>query len=188
MPFNFRLNVQNIFRRLGIQTGARLPQLEDNVRMTMQLTDLSRLIPAPIEPRGLAGINLDSAPPSRPVVQLKSLSAGGLFVETILYRVENFAADDNLLIQISLTDLGMTPRSQQNIGGSPIFSQFTAQNVLVGIPTGVPVPGGGQTNTIAIPAGIFVPNQALFTMMQEKIQRLDVALIYRELPSVEEVG
>lgn len=77
MAFNFRLNVQQVFRRLGIQTGARLPQLEDNVQMTMLLTDLSRLVPAPIEPRGMAGINLSGSAGNNSVCQIKSLAGGG---------------------------------------------------------------------------------------------------------------
>ncbi len=85
MPFNFRLNLQSVFRRLGIQSGAQLPQLNEQVQMTMLVTDLSRLVPAPIEPRGFAGANLALAGQFAQC-QLRSLSPGGVFIEKVFLR------------------------------------------------------------------------------------------------------
>lgn len=189
MPFNFRLNVQNVFRRLGIQTGARLPQLNDAIQMTMLVTDLSKLVPAPIEPRAMAGANIAGVNNRKSVVQLQSLASGGIFVETIVLRSTTLSNTQNYLIDVSLTDLGMPALPTQiNIGGTPAFSRFTGGVVIT--PTGgatLPAVGGG--GSVNISPGIFVPNQAFVSITTTTFQeRLDVAIFYRELPSVEEVG
>ncbi len=189
MPFNFRLNVQQVFRRLGIQTGARLPQLEDNIQMTMIVTDLSKLVPAPIEPRGMAGVNLISKAGLFSTVQLQSLSPGGIFVETLTFRAFGFAATDTYLVDVTLTDLALPGLPGNiNIGGTPIFSRFTGGWVAPST-AGASIPAASDGSTIIIAPGIFVPNQAFLSITTSKIQeRLDVAMFYRELPSVEEVG
>lgn len=188
MPFNFRLNVQDVFRRLGIQTGARLPQLNDAIQMTMLVTDLSRLVPAPIEPRGLAGVNLDGVIGQFSVLQLQALSPGGIFIENMLFRGDTFPIAENYLIDVTATDLGLPAVATVNVGGTPIFSRFSADTVAVR--TGgasLPMTTGREGFTFA--PGIFVPNQAFFSVtIRSTNRRLDVALIWRELPSVEEVG
>ncbi len=189
MAFNFRLNVQSVFRRLGIQTGARLPQLNDNIQMTMQVTDLSRLIPAPIEPRGFAGVNLPGSLGTLSVCQLQSLAEGGIFVENLLFRGAGFPASENYVVNVTVTDLGLAVSPGHiNIGGSPVFSAFTAGEVPI-VAAGVPMPATTGTQQFGLEAGVFVPNQAFLTISTLTFnKRLDVALIYRELPSVEEVG
>ncbi len=187
MPFNFRLNLQSVFRRLGIQSGARLPQLNDQVQMTMLVTDLSRLVPAPIEPRGLAGANVVVAGQFSQV-QLHSLAPGGIFVESIIQRGSAPANTMNLLFQVDAVDLGLAGAPNINVGGTQILSVFTAGTTL-GAPTGVRVPSADGFSSVEIRIGIFVPNQFFLTIGQTNVsQRLDVALSYRELPSVEEVG
>lgn len=189
MPFNFRLNVQQVFRRLGIQTGARLPMLDDNIQMTMLVTDLSRLVPAPIEPRGLAGVNIDTMAGNFGAVQLQSLSAGGIFVETIMFRATGFAASENYFIDVTLTDLGLPALpGHVNIGGTPTFSRFTGGQVVV-TTGGASIPAASPGDSINLQPGIFVPNQSFLSITtRTTVERLDVAIIYRELPSVEEVG
>ncbi len=188
MPFNFRLNVQNVFRRLGIQFGAKLPQLEDNVQMIMIMTDLSRLIPAPIEPRGFAGANFVGAGFDFPVIQLQALSAGGVFVEQMFIRGSSPGVTENYHVQVDETDLGLPLGTQISIGGTPIQSRFTAGDITV--PTdGVIMPAPNGFSAFALSLGIFVPNQFFFSVRQTNAtRRHDVAIIYRELPSVEEVG
>ncbi len=188
MPFNFRLNLQSVFRRLGIQSGARLPQLDDNVQMTMQLTDLSRLIPAPIEPRGLAGANITEVGGQFGQVQLQALSPGGVFIENLFLRGQAPLLTDNYLINVSAQDLGMALGANINIGGTQILSRFTAGSAVV--PTGgIPIPMPSGFETVNLPLGVFVPNQSFFSLQGPRIFiRLDVALVYRELPSIEEVG
>ena len=189
MPFNFRLNVQNVFRRLGIQTGARLPQLADNMQMTMLVTDLSRLVPAPIEPRGYAGAHINSALGLRSSVQLRSLSPGGIFIESLVFR-SDYPQGDNFLIGVETTDLalGALPNQNISVGGSPITSVFTGGNGGVVI-TAATVPASNEFLSVAISAGFFVPNQAFFTVQSSANNRdLDIGIVYRELPSVEEVG
>lgn len=187
MPFNFRLNLQSVFRRLGIQSGARLPQLEDDVRMVMIVTDLSRLIPAPIEPRGLAGVNIAVAGRFA-VCQLRALSPGGVFIESIALRGSAPSILMNFLIDVNLVDLGLPASPNINVGGTQIFSRFTAGTILAA-PTGVPIPSPDGFSSVTQRIGIFVPNQSFFTIGQSNVtQRLDVAITYRELPSIEEVG
>lgn len=189
MPFNFRLNLQNVFRRLGIQSEARLPQLEDNVRMVMVVTDLSRLIPAPIEPRGMCSINLAPLAGQFGVIQLQALSPGGVFVEQIFLRSQNPAARDDFQVIVNTTSLAVPLATNINIGGLQILSRATGGSVpftpwIGGL---IPAPTGSQA--IALPVGIFVPNQSFFTVRGHTINvGIDVAMIYRELPSVEEVG
>lgn len=188
MPFNFRLNVQSVFRRLGIQTGARLPQLNENIQMTMQVTDLSRLIPAPIEPRGMVGRDVGTSPVNFGACQLHSLSAGGLFVESIVLAPFGFVVGDHYLFDVTATDLGLISFPVINIGGTPVVSEFTA-GLAPAVPTGTQVPPGRDGATIVIEPGIFVPNQAFFSITTHQFaERLIVALFFRELPSVEEVG
>lgn len=188
MPFNFRLNVQSVFRRLGIQTGARLPQLDDNIQMTMLVTDLSRLIPAPIEPRGMVGKNLGAIPGFFSAVQLHSLAAGGLFIESVVLRPFGFSENDTFRFDVTLNDLGLTSGPIINIGGTPVASQFTF-GFPPAVTTGTGIPAGSDDTTILLQPGIFVPNQAFFSVHTDKInERLNVALFFRELPSVEEVG
>jgi len=188
VPFNFRLNVQQVFRRLGIQTGARLPQLEDNIQMTMIVTDLSRLVPAPIEPRGMCGVNLATASGMFGAVQLQSLASGGIFVETLVFRAFGFAASEHYLIDVTLTDLGLPGLPNVNIGGTPIFSRFTGGLTAV-TTAGASIPAASDGSTIILTPGIFVPNQAFLSITTSNAQeRLIVAIFYRELPSVEEVG
>lgn len=189
MPFNFRLNLQNVFRRLGIQTGARLPQLNDTVQMTMLVTDLSRLVPAPIEPRGLAGVNLSGSLGNFSTVQLQSLAAGGIFIEKIIFRAEGFNNNVTYMFENTLTDLGMPVLPGHiNIGGTPVFSKFTGAEIAVAT-TGAPVPATSGNLSMVFEAGIFVPNQAFFSVTtSEKNNRLAIAIFYRELPSIEEVG
>ncbi len=186
MPFNFRLNLLSVFRSLGIQSGARLPQLNENVQMTMLVTDLSRLVPAPIEPRGLAGINLAGSPGTKVTTQLRSLAPGGIFIETLSFRLEGIAPTDDILIAVTNTDLGMLLRAQVNVGGSPIQSIFTADRLAGGF-LGIPIPASSTGRTITFPIGVFVPNQAFFTAsVRTDDQDLGIAILYRELPSVEE--
>ncbi len=188
MPFNFRLNVQSVFRRLGIQTGARLPQLNEDIQMTMLVTDLSKLVPAPIEPRGMAGINLASAAGMFGALQIHSLAAGGIFVETIVFRAFGFAASEHYLIDVTLTDLGLPGIPNINIGSEAVRSRVTAG--LVGVSTGgASIPAASDGSIILLQPGIFVPNQAFLSITTSTItERLIVAVFYRELPSVEEVG
>jgi len=188
VAFNFRLNVQSVFRRLGIQSGARLPQLEDDVRMVMILTDLSRLVPAPIEPRGFAGANFLGVGFRFPTIQLQALSGGGLFVEQMFIRGAAPSSTENYHIQVNEQDLGLPLGTQISIGGTPIFSRFTAGDVVV--PTdGVVMPAPEGFSSLAFPLGIFVPNQSFFSVRQTNAtRRHDIAIIYRELPSIEEVG
>lgn len=187
MPFNFRINLQSVFRRLGIQSGARLPQLNDEVQMTMLVTDLSRLVPAPIEPRGFAGANLAVAGRFAQG-QLRSLSPGGLFIEKIFLRGSVPADFMNHLVQVNNVDLGLAVMPNIDVGGTPIQSIFTA-GTTVGASTGARLPSPDGFSSVALDLGIFVPNQFFFTIAQSNVtQRLDVAIIYRELPSVEEVG
>jgi len=188
MPFNFRLNVQQVFRRLGIQTGARLPQLDDNIQMTMQVTDLSRLVPAPIEPRGLAGVNLGTSIGNFSVIQLQSLSAGGIFIENVVIRAGNIIPSENYLVDVTVTDLALPNLGAVNVGGTPIFSRFTG-GPSVATTGGAVIPATDGRNVFTVPQGIFVPNQAFFSVTTDNAnRRLDIALIWRELPSVEEVG
>ncbi|HEU01334.1 MAG TPA: hypothetical protein ENH89_13500 [Aurantimonas coralicida] len=187
MPFNFRLNLQSVFRRLGIQSGARLPQLDDNVQMTMQVTDLSRLIPAPIEPRGLCSINLLPIPGLFGVVQLKALSAGGVFIEQIFLRAAAPGPFENYQLNVNTNDLALPLAVNIDVGGLRILSRFTGGS-LAAVPIGVLLPSP-PNSAINFPVGIFVPNQSFFTLRNYDInQHLDVAMVYRELPSVEEVG
>ena len=188
MAFNFRLNVQDVFRRLGIQSGARLPQLDDNVRMTMLLTDLSRLVPAPIEPRGMAGENLIPMAGLHSVLQLQALSGGGLFIETIMLRGQGVPSSETQVMNVDNTDFGLPPAPNINIGGTPIQSLFTAGFVFDGA-GGVAVPAPEGFTTWGIPLGIFVPNQSFFKIRPGFTnRRINAAILYRELPSIEEVG
>jgi len=188
VPFNFRLNLQSVFRRLGIQSGARLPQLNENVQMTMLLTDLSRLIPAPIEPRGLSGMNILPPIGQFAVAQLQALSAGGIFIEVMMLRGQLPTAASNLFIEVNTTDLGLAPGVTVDVGGTPTLSAFTAGTTAA--PTsGTIIPAPNLNTNLNLQVGIFVPNQSFFSMRPTAInQRLDAAFIYRELPSVEEVG
>lgn len=188
MAFDFRLNILQVFRRLGIQTGARLPQLNDNVQMTMILSDLSKLVPAPIEPRALAGVNIPGSLGNISTVQIQSLAAGGIFLETFVFRAVGFAAEENYIFDVTLTDLAMPALAQLNIGGTPILSRFTGAEIP-SPPAGVSVPGAAAGAGIDFAPGIFVPNQAFFTLATRTAnERLDIAIFYRELPAVEEVG
>lgn len=189
MPFNFRLNVQSVFRRLGIQTGARLPQLDDNIQMSMLVTDLSRLVPAPIEPRGLAGVNLPGSLGNFSVCQLWSLAEGGIFIENLIFRGDGFPSSEDYMIDVTLTNLGLAVNPGHiNAGGSPVRSIFTAGEVPV-TTGGAPMPATVGKAAVEFRPGIFCPNQALFSISSlTKNKRLDVAIVYRELPSVEEVG
>lgn len=191
MPFNFRLNVQQVFRRLGIQTGSRLPQLDDNVQMVMILTDLSRLVPAPIEPRGFCGVNLGPSVGNKSVCQLQALGEGGIFVESMLLRGDAFVSSDNYLLTVTANDFGMpiVNGGNINIGGSPpIRSRFTAQQVNVAL-QGVSMPATPNREAISLTAGIFVANQSFFQIgTKNNNSRLDISIVYRELPSVEEAG
>lgn len=190
MPFNFRLNVQQVFRQLGIQTGARLPMLNDNIQMVMQITDLERLIPAPVEPRGMAGVNLSPAAGFFSTVQILSLAPGGIFIENILLRADGFNNTENVIVQVTTTDLALTVSSalQIDVGGSPTESILTSGNTATGI-VGPSIPMSGSSNSVALLAGLFVPNQSFFTLgTRTANERMDVNIIWRELPAVEEVG
>jgi len=190
MAFNFRLNLQSVFRRLGIQSGARLPKLNDNVTMAMIVTDLSRLVPAPIEPRGLAGANIASGVGVFSWVQLHSRAPGGIFLESIVVRGSSPGITDNYVINVSQDDANLPQLFGQNVsvGGEPIFSRFTGgQRGLGLVGASLPIPTG--TNSIAIPLGIFVPNQWFYSMtVNSTNERLDIAMFYRELPAIEEIG
>jgi hypothetical protein len=75
-----------------------------------------------------------------------------------------------------------------NVGGTQIRSRFTAGSVVV--PTGgvgIPAPTGFEV--VNLPLGMFIPNQSFFSIQAPRIFiRLDVGILYRELPSIEEVG
>lgn len=188
MAFNFRLNLQDAFRRLGIQSGARLPQLEDDVRMTMIVTDLSRLIPAPIEPRGLCGMNRQGSAPTHAVGQLQALSGGGIFIETVWMRGSGFTNVTNAFFDVSTLDLALPPGGQINIGGTATRSAFTEGLTIVGV-IGIKMPAPEGTLTARFDVGMFVPNQSFFTVkMLGSNQRLDCSIAWRELPSIEQVG
>lgn len=186
MPSNFRLNVQDVFRRLGMQS-VRLPRVSDNVQMTMLVTDLSRLIPAPIEPRGFAGVNLAGLAGQFGAIQIRALSSGGIFIEQLILRSTAPAAADDFQLDVTVNDLGLPLGLQINIGGTPIQSLFTAGSVpFTPIAPVLPAPA---SQVIPFEVGIFVPNQAFFQLRGHRIGvGIDVAVVYRELPSVEEVG
>lgn len=188
MPFNFRLNVQSVFRRLGIQFGARLPQLEDNVQMTMLMTDLSRLIPAPIEPRGMGGINLPALAGNFGMVQLQALSPGGVFVEQLVLRSSNPGPADDFQLHVTNINLLLPLAININIGGQQILSRMTGGFVAAPF-IGAVLPAPASAQSMTLPVGIFVPNQSFFSVRAHTVNAiLDVMMIYRELPSVEEVG
>ncbi len=189
MPFNFRLNVLNVFRQLGIQTGAQLPQLEENVQMVMQLTDLSRLVPAPIEPRGLAGINIEPLAGSKSVIQLQSLSPGGIFIESLFFRADVAFEFENFIVNVGTNDLGLAVSNQNiNIGGSPISTIFSGQRLSIGN-VGARLPAQTGSQQLGFSVGMFIPNQFFLTVSTSANDtRLDIAILYRELPAVEEVG
>lgn len=189
MTFNLRLNVQDLFRRLGIQSDARLPQLEDDIRMTMILTDLSRLIPAPIEPRGMCGENLIPMLGLHSVIQIQALAAGGIFVETVMINSQAIPANETYVMNVSPRDLALPPSTFNiDIGGTPIRSLFTAGFVF-DTDGGVAVPAPVGFATWGIPLGIFVPNQSFFKLRAGLTnRRTNVGILYRELPSIEEVG
>jgi len=189
VAFNFRLNVQQVFRRLGIQTGARLPQLEDNIQMVLLVSDLSKLVPAPIEARGMCGANIGAVGGTRSTVQLQSLSQGGIFIESITFRATTLLNSENYLMDVTLTNLGLAGLpGNVNIGGTPIFSRFTGGNPAVST-AGASIPAASEGGSIFIQPGIFVPNQAFLSITTSaNNERLDVAMFYRELPAVEEVG
>jgi len=187
VPFNFRLNLQTLFRRLGIQSGARLPQLNDNVQMTMLITDLSRLVPAPIEPRGICTVNLNPAVGLFGACQLQALSGGGIFIEQIFLRGINPGAFENYQLNVNTNNLLLPIGVNINIGGTQILSRFTA-GLIVAVPIGATLPAPPNQG-ITFPVGIFVPNQSFFTLRNFDVNdQFDIAIIYRELPSVEEVG
>jgi len=188
VAFNFRLNLQSVFRRLGIQSGARLPQLEQDVRMVMVITDLSRLIPAPIEPRGLAGANIAGVVGQRSYVQLQALSPGGTFVEAIVFRGPTVGVGENQVLNVSDQDLGLPLFPNLNIGGTPILSRFTAgPHAVVGGGVTFPAPQGFEQ--FGFPLGIFIPNQSFLSVRPGfDNRRLDISILYRELPSIEEAG
>jgi len=189
VPFNFRLNLQDVFRRLGIQSGARLPLLEDDVRMTMQVTDLSRLIPAPIEPRGLCGATLIAMAGLHTVVQLQALAPGGLFVETVMFRGQGSLDSDAQVVNVSPADLGLPVSTFNiNVGGTPIQSVFSTGWVFDGT-GGITLPSPDGFVTWGIPLGIFVPNQSFLKIRPGFVNRtMNIAILYRELPAIEEVG
>lgn len=154
----------------------------------MLVTDLSRLVPAPIEPRGFAGVNINPPVGQTSHAQLQALSPGGVFVEIMLLRGESPAQAENHRLDVSNQDLALPAAPNLNVGGTTILSAFTAGSLVVPI-TGVTFPSPTGFEAVTIPLGIFVPNQAFFTVRSFAVgTRLDVALIYRELPSVEEVG
>lgn len=168
--------------------SVRLPQLADDVQMTMVVTDLSRLIPAPIEPRGMGGINLANLAGQFGMVQLQALSAGGVFVEQLILRSQNPAAQDDFQLNVNTVDLGLPLAININIGGLQILSRMTGGHHPAP-PLGAVLPAPASAQSINIPVGIFVPNQSFFSVRAHTVNvRLDVMMIYRELPSVEEVG
>lgn len=91
------------------------------------------------------------------------------------------------VVSVTATDLGLTARPQIDIGGTPIRSTFFADEIAGGV-AGVPMPANTGKESFVLDAGIFVPNQAFFTLQVGLNERLDCAMLYRELPSVEEVG
>jgi len=189
VAFNFRLNVQNVFRRLGIQTGARLPQLNENVQMTMLLTDLSRLVPAPIEPRGLCGANLSGSLGNLSICQLQSLSPGGIFIEQIFFRTQSFPTSENYFLNVTTFDVGAPVNTDNiNVGGDPPISTIFTAGELPVAASGARMPAASGQQNVALAVGIFIPNQSFFSVMNGTFnKRLDVGILYRELPSVEEV-
>ncbi len=202
MAFNLRLNVQNVFRRLGIQTG-RLPQLNENIQMTMQLTDLSRLIPAPIEPRGLAAFNQPGSGVAVPTVQLQARASGGIFVERVSLRPLGFVQTEGYWVNIAPPNatfggdlglpiaenviFGLPHPANINIGGTPIASVFTAGPA--GFSSfGTIISAEAGDSLFQYDLGAFVPNQSFFTVQPtNQLRRLDITIVYRELPSVEQV-
>lgn len=187
MPSSFRLNLQSVFRRLGMQS-VRLPQIADDVQMTMQVTDLSRLIPAPIEPRGMGGINIAALAGNFGMVQLQALSPGGAFVEQLVLRSQAPGPADDFQLHVTNINLGLPLAININIGGQQILSRITGGwEPAPFIGAVLPAPATAQSMTL--PVGIFVPNQMFFSVRAHTVNaRLDVMMIYRELPSVEDVG
>jgi len=137
----------------------------------------------------MAGVNLALLAGQHSAVQLHSLAQGGTFVESMAFRTPTFANAQNIMMDVTLTDLALPGVAQNiNTGGTPAVARFTAGHVLV--PTlGASIPGVTGGGAMVIEPGIFVPNQAFLSVTTSAPgERLDVAMFYRELPAVEEVG
>lgn len=179
----FSLNVFEGLRRLGI-TGGQGLTMAGELQPTLLVSDLSRQVPGPVEPRGFVGANVLPGAGTRGAIQIESLAPGGIFIECIALRPFNPAVADNVHLSRSTTDLALPVANASDFGGDPVDSTPTAGQTAVAA-FGPTLPLSAGFESLAFALGLFVPNGQFFTMMNSQtVDRLDAAVVWRELPAI----
>lgn len=115
---------------MGTKIPFRFPMV-DTLVPTVQMFDVSRLVSAPIEARAISGFPIVSTAANRALIlDLQSLSTGGLFVEFLALDV-TIALPENdargrwaMVIQEALGVPAPTTRTKVDVGGVPTRSLF----------------------------------------------------------------
>jgi len=154
---------------MGTKIPFRFPMV-DQLVPTVTMYDVSALVSAPIEPRGLAGFEIESlsVPAPNPftlVMALQSLGPGGILIDFLALQSTPIDGLDRAwsLLITDIDVIALLPNLQQlNVGGTPTRTNIRAGELLhtTGLAGGAAFLPSDVTIRAAprffVPAGLFV--------------------------------
>ena len=119
------VNIFEALRRMGAKIPFRF-EMVDFLVPTVQMYDVSRLVSAPVEPRGLVGNTLNPGANQALLMELQSLASGGVFVEFMVLDAKLAILPAGgpgvwSIRRVSQTT-AVTPLMKVDVGGAPTES------------------------------------------------------------------
>lgn len=191
------VNIFEALRRIGAKIPFRFPMV-DALVPTVQFYDVSRLVSAPLEPRGICGFSQQIVADSqRWAAELYCLAPGGLTVEYIHMWNDQTPSGEPTLFGINAwllrVDAGPsiitlpTVTAVQSIGGPPVRSTFGAEIQPFGQGEKATWANLPHVHTIPSAARIFVPSghrlQLLSPGAVDAGPTAELAIVWIELPA-----
>lgn len=178
------VNIFEALRRMGAKIPFRFPMIE-NLVPVVTMYDVSKLVSAPIEPRGVTGHQeaLTGAP-THLIGLLHCLGTGGLLLDQVVLRNTEpvpWTVSVSTVPGIALP----TARTVEDVGGTPVASEFFSDQDIfqAALGTGAMLPD--NVDFIAEPRWYLAPGSWLRIMSGSRsgADTMSIALAWHELPA-----
>jgi hypothetical protein len=118
---------------MGAKIPFRFPMIDQLVPV-VQMYDVSNLVSAPVEPRGLVGFEIESVSPPAPnpftlVLSLHSLGPGGILIDFLALHASIDHAWTILVTDVDVTGL-LLSIPKQDVGGTSTRTLVRARELL----------------------------------------------------------
>jgi len=183
---NWTLNAYDTLRRLGLKTGLGITFKSEAIPIVL-LSDLSRLIPAPIEPRALTGFNFNPPVGDHAELRMRSDAPGGVFIEALFLLATGAVLTDTWILRnlpsVAATTSSITANTQQ-FGGTDVISS-PLQVSVAAAPSGAELPAGNTGDPVTTPVALFIPNGNFFSItFSNPGNQSTIAMLWREVPAI----